>query len=472
MGSNKVAFFDGDREISYERFSRDITAAQGFLKREFPEGCELLGLAASMGPYLHWVLHAACTIERITTLAMRPNQGVYNDIVVAGSIDLNHLGPSLVFDHKVLAELRATLPEQDNPGFDLFLEALRTGEDTVNRIVLTSGSTGISKAVPLTCKSVMGRFAAAERLHKLSAEHKMLTTLGRDTVGGYYFPLECFMVGATVLNLRRGGQDREQFAAMLRASTLFYSVPAIVQGMLTLISEPVQGAETRVMATMGSRLEPETADRCRALLAADVSSIYGSTEVGWVTRASEETVVADPSNTGKVYDEAVVEIVDAEGQLVLAGDDGIIRIHTPWMSPGYWDDGLVQPFEGGWFYPGDTGRLTPDGDLLVSGRTDDRLNYNGEKFDAVGLESQLKALAGIDDAFVAVVNIAARDRMVVMACSSLDPESLRTTLASVVSRVPFDLLPAAHIPRNHMGKIERKRLSEYCRQILMQTLEQ
>lgn len=329
MDSNKAAFFDGDKEISYERFSRDITAAQSFLTREFPDGCDLLGIAGSMGPYLHWVLHAACTIQRITTLAMRPNQGAYTDIVVAGPMDPNHLGPSVAFDHSVLAELRADLPEQGNPGFGLFLDALKSGEDTVNRIVLTSGSTGRPKAVPLTCKSVMSRFAVAEQLHDLSPEHKMLTTLGRDTVGGYYFPIECFMVGATVLNLRRGGQDREQFAAMLRISTLFYSVPAIVQGMLTLISEPVQGAEKRTMATMGSRLEPETAERCRALLATDVSSIYGSTEVGWVTRVSGETVAADPSNTGKVYDHAMVEIVDAEGQLMPVGGDGIIRIQTP-----------------------------------------------------------------------------------------------------------------------------------------------
>lgn len=44
----------------------------------------------------------------------------------------------------------------------------------------------------------------------------------------------------------------------------------------------------------------------------------------------------------------------------------------------------------GWFYPGDIGRLDPDGPLIVTGRADEVINCGGVKFTPEIVEENIR----------------------------------------------------------------------------------
>jgi len=216
--------------------------------------------------------------------------------------------------------------------------------------------------------------------------------------------------------------------------------------------------------TLGSRLEQDTCARAMASIGAQVTASYGSTETGQVAQISGEQLLAEPNCAGQIDLDVDLETVPDTPQHVSEG--GIVRVKSRRMVNGYLDGLKVIPFQGGWFSPGDVGFVDQEGRLFIQGRVDDRLSYFGEKFLATDIESKLAAIHGIEDAFVTVLARKNGERVVVLAVSTLPVDLLRDSVRAVITRMPFDLMPVKEIPRNHMGKIERKRLTAQCAQII------
>ena len=57
-------------------------------------------------------------------------------------------------------------------------------------------------------------------------------------------------------------------------------------------------------------------------------------------------------------------------------------------------------FRGGWYHPGDEGRLLPGGMLQIMGRSDDQISAAGRKFYPAETENALLAHPGVIDAVV------------------------------------------------------------------------
>jgi long-chain acyl-CoA synthetase len=84
-------------------------------------------------------------------------------------------------------------------------------------------------------------------------------------------------------------------------------------------------------------------------------------------------------------------------------DDGEVLFRGPTLFKGYWRDPeatarATDP--DGWYHTGDIGRLDPDGRLILSGRTKDRIVLpNGLNVYPEDIENALR-IAGIRDAIV------------------------------------------------------------------------
>jgi acyl-coenzyme A synthetase/AMP-(fatty) acid ligase len=87
------------------------------------------------------------------------------------------------------------------------------------------------------------------------------------------------------------------------------------------------------------------------------------------------------------------------------------------------------------------------------------------KLSAVDLESKLSALRHVHDASVAVAASPAGDLLLV--CLVLDrgvaPTELLPLVKRIVAGVPFRLVSVRSLPRNAMGKVDRRRLIEQVR---------
>lgn len=83
------------------------------------------------------------------------------------------------------------------------------------------------------------------------------------------------------------------------------------------------------------------------------------------------------------------------------GPDGEIQVRGPQVTAGYWEDGRLQAFPGGWLDTGDLGMLTPDGYLTLSGRKKELIiTAYARKIFPAPLETGLRAIPGVSEAML------------------------------------------------------------------------
>jgi len=236
---DSIAFSSGDSstDIRYRRFSADISTAMSVLAQQWRDDLGVLGISNKAGPYLHWVLSCAATALKIPTLAMRAEQSIYHDIVVAGPIDLARPGLNILFDHAMLAEMSSVV-DDGGQGFNAFASALIRNPAVINRVILTSGSTGTHKAVPITNEILLRRKTSYLERVDLAGRDYALATVGYDTAGGYCYPIYALLTGACVVINRSSPTQSVDFSQLLSRlvaqSAYLYTTPAVLREILRI----------------------------------------------------------------------------------------------------------------------------------------------------------------------------------------------------------------------------------------------
>jgi acyl-CoA synthetase (AMP-forming)/AMP-acid ligase II len=136
------------------------------------------------------------------------------------------------------------------------------------------------------------------------------------------------------------------------------------------------------------------------------------------------------------------------------------------MISGYLNDpeANAEHFKDGWFYPGDTGHISEDRVLTVTGRVSERINAGGVKVSPEIVEQAILPFEGIAEcaAFGAPDAIGAEQIwLAIVANKDLDFEELRKhCTAKLGVRAPRQFLTLAALPRNETGKVLRAELVE------------
>jgi len=338
------------------------------------------------------------------------------------------------------------------------------------RHVLTSGTTGQPKVVDLT-PDVM-----EYRLGHIGAywttKRPEMNFMGLSTTGGFFTALVSLQHGTPFHAAERVDKATidhvgENQVAILAGSPnqLGLALHVITEHDLTLpdLEEVHIGGDTPTTALLAG-----LHDR----LGVPVHNVYGSTEGGGVSlRILPPGDTLNPDNVGAPVEGMEVEIVDDHHTPVARGKQGRIRYRSPGMSPGY----VVAPpgdesFLRGWFYPGDYGYLTDEGDLVLSGRADDLLNFGGSKIDSHRIEELAGAFPGVVEC--AAFTLERRPGiteigLAVVAPADTDLRALDQALRKALpGRHPTVFGRVDAIPRNRMGKIIRGDLrAEVARQL-------
>jgi len=326
----------------------------------------------------------------------------------------------------------------------------------------TSGTTGEAKIVPI----LHGRFALQLerawrgcRLTLSSPEHHFVkhgflyAVLSGSPIairGASDLPVArlCATLGADVV-VCMSAQVRELVAEAARTGRL---PPGTV----------VQFSGSRGSPAMRRQLLEQVCDA--------VAVTYSMQECGSIARTIERSPDAVTESCGFPHPGIAVEIVDAGGAPVPRGDVGEIRVRAPGMATGYLDDerATATHFRDGWFRPGDLASFTPDGELVVHGRSDDVMNLNGIKVARVEIERVLerhpavKAVAAFPlpsgvhgEIPAAAVELAAGLRV--------DERELQKFAREALGlRAPRRVVIVDALPVTLQGKVDVRRLVELC----------
>jgi acyl-CoA synthetase (AMP-forming)/AMP-acid ligase II len=214
----------------------------------------------------------------------------------------------------------------------------------------------------------------------------------------------------------------------------------------------------------GSALAPTLATRFMDRFGDVLYSLYGSTEIAYVSVAGPPDLRAAPNTAGQVLRGVTVRIVDADDKDVEAGTVGRIFAGSGMSFEGY-TNGDDKARLGNLASIGDVGRIGEDGRLYVEGRDDDMIVSGGENVFPAEVEETLHQHADVAD--VAVVGVddekfgqALVAHVVLRDGASATADDLRGHVKKHLAnyKVPREIVFHDALPRNETGKVLKREL--------------
>ncbi|MDO0937289.1 non-ribosomal peptide synthetase [Streptomyces sp. DG2A-72] len=375
-------------------------------------------------------------------------------------------------------------------------------EDTA-LLVLTSGSTGNSKAVQLSHDNLLASMAGKNGYHRLSAEDVSLNWVSFDHVAAL---LECHLLplyaGATQLHVEPAvvlGEPLEFLRLISKYGVTMTFTPNFLLGLLNPAADrladeerPVDLSRLRHIISGGEAVVRTTGETflrrfARYGLRPDALwPAFGMTETCAGSIYNQDFPASDQgqefANLGFPAEGLRLRIADDQDNEVGAGETGELQLAGPMITTGYYNNGQATKdafTADGWFRSGDLGRLV-GGRLTLVGRSKDSIIVNGVNYFSHELETALQELDDVAASFVAAFPTRAPGSDTEQLVVAFHPQTedddelglyrvMSAVRASVVMQWGFRPslilpLPKAAFPKTSLGKIQRslmrKRLEE------------
>jgi acyl-CoA synthetase (AMP-forming)/AMP-acid ligase II len=234
---------------------------------------------------------------------------------------------------------------------------------------------------------------------------------------------------------------------------------------------PAYQSGIEVVVTPGDVLSRALSDRVRARICSHVVVAYGSTEASMSATAHAHEAAAVPQAVGFVTPGVNIQIIDETGTILPPGQEGRVRVRSEYAVDNYFGNPQASEaaFRDGWFYPGDLGMLSAEGMLFVTGRQESVLNLGGDKVNPEAIELMLSQCRGVTEAAVlALPNVFGINEVcaVLVTSEKIDADALQSYCEARIDRPfwPTKFVMVESLPRNEMGKIDRRRLSDLVKQ--------
>ena len=342
-------------------------------------------------------------------------------------------------------------------------------------VLLTSGSTGRAKAVPLTHSNICISAKEVGESMGLAPHDRCLSMWEQYHIGGLVdLLLAPIMAGGTIICA--GGFDASTFYRLLASArpTWFQAVPTTLNelvfqaGRHSLDPRP---NTLRLIRSVAAALQPRLMAEVESLFGVPVIQTFGMTEAGpLITSTRLPPAHRKPRSTGRSCG-TQIKIVGPGGKICGPGTVGEIAIRGDNVFSGYENapEANNAQFHDGWFYTGDLGYLDTDGDLFLTGRIKQLINRGGEKVNPQDVEDALLSISEVSEAAAFPVShptlgedVAAA--VVVGSTSSLGEAAIRALLAERLApfKIPQQIIFLDRLPRLGVGKIDRLALSEWA----------
>lgn len=218
--------------------------------------------------------------------------------------------------------------------------------------------------------------------------------------------------------------------------------------------------------------------RIRARLTPKLFVGYGCNEIGPIATATPDQTGRIPGAVGLPVKGVETKLLDQEGQPLGAGDNrGRLLLRSPGMITHYHEapEDDARAFRDGWFDTGDLVELSADGVVVHHGRADDVMIFDGINIYPAEIEQALLQHPGVAEATAFPVSTNLRGGIPFAAVVvAAEAEAGGPTTAELVThckarlgqRGPQGVLILPAFPRNAVGKVLKRELSEKARRLL------
>jgi acyl-CoA synthetase (AMP-forming)/AMP-acid ligase II len=454
--------------VSYEELVNRVRVVMKYLSDQGVKSGQIMALNMN-DPSAHCatIIGAmASGVATLTAAGQRPNppKNLAIDAV------LSDHPMQIQGDMKVLTVAPTWL--RDQAVSDIGFSPPGLGSDSVARIICTSGTTGEQKAVPFNEEQLIERvYAQIVGLRPLAGPSKTLGMMGLGSGAGFTNMMLMLMTGGTLM-LVPGIAQLARVSSIYKMDRILASTAQLIGMLRQQENDSADFSGVKSMVVGGSHIPRSVAKRARAICR-NIICLYGATEVGVVATAPTELLVKHQGAVGYVAPGVKLEIVDEAGKPV-SDREGIVRVKVPGAATRYLNDEKASRsvFRDGWFYPGDTGSLSADGLLFVTGRVSERINAGGVKVapsfieDVISSRPEISDVAafehvnaeGISEIAVAIVPHENIDR------ANFNRSELRQYFQKQLrEKTPRRWIIVKEIPRNEQGKIDRAELQRIAK---------
>lgn len=199
---------------------------------------------------------------------------------------------------------------------------------------------------------------------------------------------------------------------------------------------------------------------------------YGTNELGEITVATYKDIQAHEGTVGKPLNGISLRIVNDNGKDCMVGEVGNILVKSGNMITEYINnpEATKKTFTQDGYYPGDLGKMTEDGNLILEGRKDDMMIFSGVNIYPRELEEVLESHPNVIESAVFPLNINNNDgipiAVVVINNRMNESELLQWCHQRLGWRRPQRILFSKILPRNDAGKILKRVLAQQVVKVL------
>jgi malonyl-CoA/methylmalonyl-CoA synthetase len=361
-----------------------------------------------------------------------------------------------------------TLIDQSAGRPNVFTTVPRAGQD-LGAILYSSGTTGRPKGVMLSHDNLASNALTLHKLWQFRPDDVLLHALPIFHTHGLFVALNTTLVNGSAIIFHNRFMPDHVVADLPRA-TVFMGVPTYYMRLLAAPAfDRAASKNIRLFLCGSAPLLGNAFNQFEKRTGMQIVERYGMTEAGMITSAHLDK----PRRAGAVgwpLPDVDLRIVGEDERPLTAGETGEIRIKGPNVFRAYWKkpEKTAEDFTEGWFKTGDLARIDQDGMISIVGRTNDMIISGGFNVYPKEIEQVLDAIPSIAESAVVgmphpdfgeaslAILIAAPGAAVpdVRAVSDL----LKEKLAKY--KVPKLIVLADSLPRNAMGKVQKKLLRE------------
>jgi acyl-coenzyme A synthetase/AMP-(fatty) acid ligase len=343
-------------------------------------------------------------------------------------------------------------------------------------IIFTSGSTGDPKGVVLSQRALHGRGRLTKEMYQWVPDDIFLFQADIHIAMGPVTVLATLHAGCSFLVTpvaRRANALSVAECIKQYGCTWFFTVPMALRQFMQFKDRihPAALDSLRSIGCGGSTLSQELADAFYGCFRIPLLNCYGTTEVGWGSGHTLSSFLHAGGSVGPPV--SIIEIVDANGNVLENGATGELRLRNDYLMSGYYQNpeltaGVIRD---GWYYTGDLARIRPDGHIVIVGRIKNFIKHgNGELICFEEVEAALEKHRLVREAAVCgFTSVRGDERLAAFIVPDgrlEDPAAffreLRRHLQVELSsyKVPALFYLKDRLPRSNMGKVLREPLTK------------
>jgi long-chain acyl-CoA synthetase len=342
-----------------------------------------------------------------------------------------------------------------------------SGDPAVAIEMLTSGTTGAPKRIPLTRAQLEASLASALQHNDRSAARTKpplsgtvgLVTLPIVHIGGLWSLLQSLVAGRPIAMLDRFTVPGWHAVVKQYRPAVAGLPPAAMRSVLDSDIPREDLASIRAINAGTAAVDPALVDAFFERYGIPILVVYGATEfsgavAGWTVRDFHAQWVDKKGSVGRAFPGVQLQVVGEDGAVLGVNEEGRLQVAT-----------LQAGRAGDWITTSDLAHLDADGFLYIDGRADDVIVRGGFKVSPETVVRALRAHPAVADAAVAPAPDQRLGQIPVAAVelrpgAATDAEALREHCRTTLTpyEVPARIFVVEALPRGAALKVDRRRL--------------